>query len=72
MNAREKIVHTFCMFIPHVGLCLVTKTKKQWLILFLALFEQVLNPENICLFKVNNRDTRKKCEIYSKLKIKTL
>ena len=29
------------------------------------------NPSNICLFKVNNRNTRKKCEIFSKLTIKT-
>ena len=30
------------------------------------------NPSNICLFKVNNRNTRKKCEIFSKLTIKTV
>ena len=29
-------------------------------------------PTNIYLFKVNNRDTRKGCEICSKLTIKTL
>ena len=29
-------------------------------------------PANICLFKVNNRNTRKRCEICSKLTIKTL
>ena len=28
------------------------------------------NPTNIILFKVNNRNTRKRCEIYSKLTIK--
>ena len=28
------------------------------------------DPVNICLFKVNNRNTRKRCEIYSKLTIK--
>ena len=28
-------------------------------------------PANICLFKVNNRSNRKKCEICSKLTIKT-
>ena len=28
-------------------------------------------PANIFLFKVNNRNTRKKCEIFSKLTIKT-
>ena len=28
-------------------------------------------PANIYLFKVNTRNTRKKCEIYSKLTIKT-
>ena len=26
---------------------------------------------NICMFKVSNRNTTKKCEIYSKLTIKT-
>ena len=30
-----------------------------------------LNPANIQLFKVNNRNTRKRCEICSKLTIKT-
>ena len=29
------------------------------------------NPANICLFKVNNRNTRKRFEICSKLTIKT-
>ena len=29
------------------------------------------HPANIYLFKVNNRNTRKRCEIYSKLAIKT-
>ena len=29
------------------------------------------NPANIFMFKVTNRDTRKMCEICSKLKIKT-
>ena len=28
-------------------------------------------PANICLFKVNNKNTRKRCEICSKLIIKT-
>ena len=28
-------------------------------------------PANICLFKVNNRNSRKRCEICSKLTIKT-
>ena len=31
----------------------------------------ILNPANIYLFKVNNRSTRKRCEICSKLTIKT-
>ena len=30
-----------------------------------------INPVNIYLFKVNNRNTRKRCEICSKLTIKT-
>ena len=30
-----------------------------------------LDPANIYLFKVNNKNTRKRCEIYSKLTIKT-
>ena len=43
-------------------------------------FEHVFNdsvyllsspPANIYLFKVNNENTRKRCEIYSKLTIKT-
>ena len=29
------------------------------------------NPANIYLFKVNHRSTRKRCEIFSKLAIKT-
>ena len=29
-----------------------------------------MNPANIYLFKVNNRNARKTCEIYSKLTIK--
>ena len=28
-------------------------------------------PANICLFKVNNRNTRKRCEICSKVTLKT-
>ena len=31
----------------------------------------VLHPANICLFKINNRQTRKRCEIFSKLTVKT-
>ena len=31
----------------------------------------LLNPANIYLSRVSNRSTRKKCEICSKLKIKT-
>ena len=30
-----------------------------------------VNPPNIYLFKINNRNTRKRCEICSKLTIKT-
>ena len=30
-----------------------------------------INPANIYLFKVNNRNSRNKCEIYSELTIKT-
>ena len=30
----------------------------------------IYNPANIYLLKVNNRNTKKMCEIYSKLKIK--
>ena len=30
-----------------------------------------VNPANIYLFKVNNRNSRNKCEIYSELTIKT-
>ena len=36
------------------------------------MFDKVLNiPANIYLFKVNNRNTRKRCEIGSKLTTKT-
>ena len=31
----------------------------------------VLLPAKICLFKINNRKTRKRCEIFSKLTVKT-
>ena len=34
-------------------------------------FLTVSLPANIYLFKVDNRNTRKRCEIYSKLKIQT-
>ena len=30
-----------------------------------------MNPANIYLFKVNNRNTRKRCEVCSKLAVKT-
>ena len=30
-----------------------------------------MNPASICLFKINNRNTRKRCEICSELTIKT-
>ena len=30
------------------------------------------SPANICLFKVNNRNTKKKCELYSQVKKKNL
>ena len=33
--------------------------------------ENVTNPTSIYLFKINNRNNRKMCEIYSKLIIKT-
>ena len=32
----------------------------------------ITHPANIYLFKVNNKNTRKRCKIYSKLIIKTL
>ena len=31
----------------------------------------IKSPANICLFKLSNRNSRKKCEIYSKFTIKT-
>ena len=34
-------------------------------------YKSLTNPANIYLFKVNNRNTRKRCEIWSKLTIKT-
>ena len=43
---------------------LISKCKKQ-------LCSKANNPANIYLFKVNNRNTRKRCEICSKLTIKT-
>ena len=30
------------------------------------------SPANICLFKVNNRNTKKKCELYSQVEKKNL
>ena len=41
---------------------------------FDKLFKEFLNsryPDNIYLFKVSNRNTRKRCEICSKLTLKT-
>ena len=34
-------------------------------------YQKVQNPANIYLFKANNRNARKRCEICSKLTIKT-
>ena len=33
--------------------------------------DSLSNPDNIYLFKVNNRNTRKRCEICSRLTLKT-
>ena len=41
----------------------------QWVISRAIVYR--LNPANINLFKVNNRNTRKRCKIYSKLTVKT-
>ena len=43
-----------------------------WLSQFFdKLIKECLIPANMYLFKVNNRNTRKRCEIYSKLTMKT-
>ena len=39
--------------------------------IFLSLFLQVKYPAGKYLFKVNNKSTRARCEIFSKLTIKT-
>ena len=44
----------------------------KWLPIQIKIFKNMLYPANIYLLKVNNRNTRKRCEIYSKLTIKTL
>ena len=41
------------------------------LILFAAYLKLISLPASFYLFKVNNRDTRKRCYVYSKLTIKT-
>ena len=38
---------------------------------FKTVFEKIEHPAKIYLFKVNNRNTRKRCELYSELTTKT-
>ena len=41
------------------------------MVFLLVLSKTKSDPANIFLFKVNNRNTRKRCKIFSKLTIKT-
>ena len=43
----------------------------KWLPIQIKIFKNMLYPANIYLLKVNNRNTRKRWEIWSKLTIKT-
>ena len=47
------------------------KVRDRLQISFLIVSEQLTSPANSYLFKVNNRNTRTRCEICSKLTVKT-
>ena len=62
------IINQFYINVPifvHVCYFSAAKSKKRWM------GNTDTIPANIYLFKVNNRNTRKRCEIYLKLTIKT-
>ena len=70
---------TFCFCLPHSIIC-ETKplTNSFWsfriaaIVMLVFLFTVgVVSNQNIYLFKFNNKNTRKRCEICSKLTIKT-
>ena len=48
----------------------IVKAMSNLIVIKLSEFD-TCNPFGIYLFKVNNRNTKKRCEICSKLKIKT-
>ena len=64
---------TFNIFILHMNLCQANLPGKHhktnhW---FSGVFRGNRNPADICLLKVNNKNTRTSCEICSKVTIKT-
>ena len=59
LNYRCKALHLRCFWWSWLRLCLNLNTTQKF------------NPTNIYLFKLNKRYTRKRCEICSKLTIKT-
>ena len=59
LNYRCKALHLRCFWWSWLRLCLNLNTKQKF------------NPTNIYLFKLNKRYTSKRCEICSKLTIKT-
>ena len=50
--------------------CDVINKPKSFCIILFAVWKESLTPVNIYLLKVNNKNTRKRCEIYSKLIVK--
>ena len=55
------------ILIENLSLVRSSSDVKMWNLFNLHLFEHLV-PANVSLFKFKNRDTRKSCEIYSKLK----
>ena len=64
--------HWFVMMRTLVVKGLIVKNSNHLFrnLISLAVYWLDLNPANIYLFKVNNRNTRKRCEIFSKLTVK--
>ena len=61
--SMKSISHTFARF--------ETTQAKLIELIFETFYKNLYNPAGIYLFKVNNRNTRTRCEICSKLTIKT-
>ena len=57
---------------PYVSLKQSSFCKSQLFVTPFTIYEINTSPANIYLFKFNNRNTRKRCKICSKLTIKTL